>query len=161
MPAGSWSVPLPFFGLPFSSLAPPAFAGRQPCRHSDGARRRGGVWRQGLRRRAAEENSVRAPNLPASGSAKEPAMIVGALCGAGAALCWAAGFVAVRRGLDHGLLPADIAFHRFVWMGLLLLPVMARSGFKDLGGVGWGRGLIIFALAGPIQAVVSYTGFTL
>jgi drug/metabolite transporter (DMT)-like permease len=88
-------------------------------------------------------------------------MVLGVLCGAAAALCWAAGFVAVRRGLDHGLLPADIAFHRFVWMGLLLLPVMARSGFNDLGGVGWGRGLIIFVLAGPIQALVSYTGFTL
>jgi drug/metabolite transporter (DMT)-like permease len=54
-------------------------------------------------------------------------MVLGVLCGAAAALCWAAGFVAVRRGLDHGLLPADIALHRFVWMGLLLLPVLALS----------------------------------
>jgi drug/metabolite transporter (DMT)-like permease len=112
---------------------------------------------------------VRAPNdtvpAPAAASAvKEPA-IVGVLCGAGAALCWAAGFVAVRHGLDAGLRPADIALHRFVWAGLALLPLMLwRDGLgslRDVGGVGWGRALIVFVLAGPVQAIVSYTGFTL
>ena len=109
---------------------------------------------------------MRAQNLPASSdAAKEPA-IIGVLCGAGAALCWALGFVAVRRGLDAGLTPADIAVHRFVWMGLVLLPFMLRGGWGrgglgDLGGVGWGPALVIFVLAGPIQAVISYTGFTL
>ena len=88
-----------------------------------------------------------------------PGLTVGLLCGAGAALFWAAGFVAIPRGLAAGLSPADIAFHRFVWAGLVLLPVMLRDGMGDLGGVGWGRGLLVFLLAGPIQAVISYSGF--
>ena len=86
---------------------------------------------------------------------------IGALCGVAAATCWAAGFVAAKHGIANGLSPADLAFHRFVWSGLLLLPLMAKAGFGDLGGVGWRRGLIMLVLAGPLQAIISYTGFTL
>jgi drug/metabolite transporter (DMT)-like permease len=88
-----------------------------------------------------------------------PGLTIGVLCGAGAALFWAAGFVVIPRGLAAGLSPADIAFHRFVWAGAVLLPVLLRDGLRDLGGVGWGRGLVVFVLAGPIQAIVSYSGF--
>ena len=88
-------------------------------------------------------------------------LVTGAICGATAAACWGAGFVAARHGVLIGLAPADIAFHRFVWAGLLLLPAVWRSGFGDLGGIGWGRGLIIVLLAGPPQALASATGFTL
>ena len=70
-------------------------------------------------------------------------------------------FVAARHGVLIGLAPVDISFHRFVWAGLLLLPAVWRSGLGDLGGVGWGRALIIALLAGPPQAVASATGFTL
>ena len=101
-----------------------------------------------------------APNPPAPGSATEPAMLLGVLCGAGASLCWAAGFVAVRHGLNAGLQPADIALHRFVWIGLVLLPGVLRHGLKDVGGVSWSRALVVMVLAGPIQALISYTGFT-
>jgi drug/metabolite transporter (DMT)-like permease len=86
-------------------------------------------------------------------------MTLGVLCGAGAALFWAAGFIAIPRGLAAGLSPADIAFHRFVWTGLVLLPIILRDGVGDLGGIGWGRGLVVFLLAGPFQAVISYSGF--
>jgi drug/metabolite transporter (DMT)-like permease len=85
--------------------------------------------------------------------------VVGALCGATAAACWAAGFVAARHGVLVGLAPPDLAFHRFVWSGLFLLPTMGR--LHDLGGVGWGRGLVMLLLAGPTQAMASATGFTL
>jgi drug/metabolite transporter (DMT)-like permease len=84
----------------------------------------------------------------------------GVLCGIAAAACWAAGFVAAKHGIAVGLAPADLAFHRFVWSGLLMLPVMLRAGPADLGGLGWKRGLIILTLAGPLQAIISYTGFT-
>ncbi len=84
----------------------------------------------------------------------------GTLCGVAAAMCWAGGFVAAKHGLAVGLSPTDLAFHRFVWSGLLLVPVMAQAGFRDLGGVGWRAGLIILVLAGPLQAISSYTGFT-
>jgi drug/metabolite transporter (DMT)-like permease len=101
---------------------------------------------------------VSAPNPPSSRSI-EPGLTAGVLCGAGAALFWAAGFVTIPRGLAAGLSPADIAFHRFVWMGLVLLPVILRDGLGDLGGIGWGRGLVVFLLAGPFQAIISYSGF--
>jgi len=87
--------------------------------------------------------------------------VTGALCGATAAACWGAGFVAARHGVLAGLHPADLAFHRFVWAGLVFLPLIWRRGLGDLGGVGWGRGLIMMALAGPTQALASATGFTL
>lgn len=89
------------------------------------------------------------------------AATVGVLCGIAAALCWAAGFVAAKHGLAAGLAPVDIAFHRFVWSGLIMVPMLARTGLPNLGGLGWRRGLIIVVLAGPLQGVLSYTGFTL
>jgi len=88
-------------------------------------------------------------------------MAGGLLCGFGAALFWAAGFVAAKHGLSAGLTPADLAFHRFVWSGLLLLPGVWMAGMADLGGIGWGRGLVILILSGPLQAILSYNGFTL
>jgi drug/metabolite transporter (DMT)-like permease len=86
-------------------------------------------------------------------------LVVGALCGATAAACWAAGFVAARHAVLVGLTPPDVAFHRFVWAGLFLLPAVGR--LRDLGGVGWGRGLIMLLLAGPTQVMASTTGFTM
>ena len=98
------------------------------------------------------------------GPEKRPALsatALGALFGIAAAICWAAGFVAAKHGLAKGMSPTDLAFHRFVWSGLAMVPVMAKAGFGDLGGVGWGRGLVLLVLAGPLQAISSYTGFTL
>ncbi|MGV3635823.1 MAG: EamA/RhaT family transporter, partial [Pseudorhodoplanes sp.] len=96
-------------------------------------------------------------HLPRTGLS---ATALGVLCGIAAAACWAAGLVAAKHGIAIGLAPADLAFHRFVWSGLLILPIMLRAGPADLGGLGWKRGLIILILAGPLQAIVSYTGFT-
>ncbi len=87
--------------------------------------------------------------------------VVGTLCGIAAATSWSAGLVAARHGVLIGLSPEDLAFHRFVWAGLFLLPVVWRAGFANLAGIGWWRGLLICVLAGPGQAVMSYTGFTL
>ena len=51
--------------------------------------------------------------------------------------------------------------HRFFWSGLLLMPIVLRDGFMDLGGIGWGRGLAMSVLSGPPQAMIAYTGFML
>ena len=83
----------------------------------------------------------------------------GLLCGIGAALCWAAGFVSARHGVAVGMSPIVIALYRFVWSGLLLIPVVARGGVGNLGGVGWGRGIVLAVLGGLPQAALSYAGF--
>ena len=64
----------------------------------------------------------------------------GLLCGAGAAFCWALGFVAARQGIKVGVSPFVLALHRYFWPGLALLPFVVANGFRDLGGIGWGRG---------------------
>lgn len=94
-------------------------------------------------------------------AARTTGILIGVLCGTGASLGWAAGFVAAKHGVAIGFSPADLAFHRFFWTGLLLMPVALRAGLRDLGGVGWGRGLVMSVLAGPPQAMLAYTGFIL
>jgi drug/metabolite transporter (DMT)-like permease len=94
-------------------------------------------------------------------AARRSAILVGTLCGIAAALGWAAGFVAAKHGVAVGFSPADLAFHRFFWTGLLLLPVALRDGIRNLGGIGWGRGLVMSVLSGPPQAMIAYSGFML
>jgi len=72
---------------------------------------------------------------------------------------WAAGFVGVRHGLNIGFTPADIAVHRYLWSGLVLLPVVVRAGIGDLNGIGWGRGILLTLLGGPVFAIIGYAGF--
>ena len=88
-------------------------------------------------------------------------ILIGVLCGTGAALGWAAGFVAAKHGITVGFSAADLALHRFLWSGLLLMPLVLRDGIADLGGIGWGRGLVMSVLSGPPQAMIAYTGFML
>jgi drug/metabolite transporter (DMT)-like permease len=99
------------------------------------------------------------PSPPSSGSALASPDIVGILCGTGASLCWAAGFVAARHGISLGFAPVDIMFHRFVWAGLVFLPLIAREGLRDLGGVSWGKGIALTLFGGPPLALFSYAGF--
>ena len=94
-------------------------------------------------------------------AAKSSGILIGVLCGITAAFGWAAGFVAAKHGVSSGFSPADLAFHRFFWSGLLLTPLALRAGFIKLGGIGWGRGLALTILAGPPQALAAYTGFVL
>ena len=111
---------------------------------------------------------MRAPSPPAPGPSMGPQIgrqvILGVLCGAGAALFWAAGFVAARHGIAAGFSPLDIAFHRFVWAGLICLPLVARAGLRnpslgDLGGVGWSKGIALTLTGGLPLALFSYAGF--
>jgi drug/metabolite transporter (DMT)-like permease len=88
-------------------------------------------------------------------------LVTGALSGAGAALCWAAGFVVAKHGVSIGFAPADLAFHRFFWSAWILAPFALRDDFRNLGGLGWTRGLIVSVLSGPPQALIAYSGFIL
>lgn len=99
--------------------------------------------------------------MAASDKVHRPTMIVGIVCGTLAALAWAMGFVAAKHGVQIGFSPADLAFHRFFWSGLLMLPLIVREGLRDLGGIGWGRASVMTILSGPPQALLAYTGFIL
>ena len=88
-------------------------------------------------------------------------MIIGVICGTLAALAWAVGFVVAKHGIQVGFSPADLAFHRFFWSGMLVLPLMVREGLRDLGGLGWGRGFAMTILSGPPQSLLAYSGFIL
>jgi len=90
-----------------------------------------------------------------------PTMIIGIMCGTLAAFAWATGFVVAKHGIQIGFSPADLAFHRFFWSGLLVLPLIVRDGLSDLGGVGWGRGFVMSILSGPPQSLLAYSGFIL
>jgi drug/metabolite transporter (DMT)-like permease len=88
-------------------------------------------------------------------------LVTGALSGAGAALCWAAGFVVAKHGVSIGFAPADLAFHRFFWSAWILAPAALKDGFRNLGGLGWTRGIVVSVLSGPPQALIAYSGFIL
>lgn len=88
-----------------------------------------------------------------------PPALLGVACGLGAALCWALGFVATRHGLKVGFTPADLLMHRFLWSGLAFLPLVLHAGLGNLCGIGWGRGMVLMVLGGPVMSIISYTGF--
>ena len=98
---------------------------------------------------------------PQPAAVKSSGLLVGTLCVIAAAFGWAAGFVVSTHGISICFSPAELAFHRFFWSGLLLTPLALRAGIIKLGGIGWGRGLALTMLAGPPQALVAYTGFIL
>ena len=90
---------------------------------------------------------------------KEPAartsgVWMGVLCGAGAAFGWAAGFVAAKHGINVGFSPADLAFHRFFWSGLVMLPLLLiATASRISAALAGARGLVVAILAGPPQAL--------
>jgi drug/metabolite transporter (DMT)-like permease len=85
----------------------------------------------------------------------------GVICGIGAALLWAAGYPAVRHGLNVGFSPAELELHRYLWSGLAFLPFVMRGGIKGLNGITWGRGIVLTVLGGPVFALIGYAGLVL
>jgi drug/metabolite transporter (DMT)-like permease len=78
-----------------------------------------------------------------------------------AAAIWAVYSVLARLGVTAGLSPADMSLLRFAPGALLMLPLMWRWGWRDLAGIGWGRGLVLTLLAGPGFSLLFMTGFSL
>jgi drug/metabolite transporter (DMT)-like permease len=90
---------------------------------------------------------------------RRSATIAGIACGIGTALFWAIGFVAARHGISAGFSPADIVLHRFVWAGLVFLPLLARDGVMNFASVGWRKSILLTLVGGPPLAHLSYAGF--
>jgi drug/metabolite transporter (DMT)-like permease len=99
------------------------------------------------------------PALATQFTASKHPTALGVACGAGAALCWALGFVAARHGILIGMSPMVLALHRYVWPGLVLIPFAAMGTFGDLGRVGVWRAIAITLFGGLPLALWSYYGY--
>ena len=78
-----------------------------------------------------------------------------------AAVIWASYTVLARLAVKAGLSPGDLTLLRFAPGALLMAPLLWRWGWRDLGGIGWQRGLVLTVLAGPGFSLLFMTGFSL
>jgi drug/metabolite transporter (DMT)-like permease len=115
-----------------------------------------------LRRPASYRGRMMDDHTRAESAAKpalRPGLLIGILCGAGAAFCWAVGLAGAKHGISAGLTPADLTLHRYAWLGPIFALFVFKDGFARPGGISWGQGLGITAFAGPSIALFSYYGF--
>ena len=101
---------------------------------------------------------------PAANAAVHPAVrasLQGLAWGLLAAAIWASYSVLARLGVKAGLSPTDLTLLRFAPGALLMAPLLWRWGWRDLAGIGWGRGLLLTMLAGPGFSLLFMTGFTM
>ncbi len=76
-----------------------------------------------------------------------------------AALVWGGYLAFARAGVVGGLAPVDFALLRYGTAALLVLPLLPRLGLRDLFGIGWARGLVLAALAGPAFILLATWGY--
>lgn len=86
-------------------------------------------------------------------------VLAGFAWGLAAALIWGGYLAFARAGVVGGLAPLDFALLRYGVAGLVALPFLARLGLRDLGGVGWRRGLALALLAGPPFILLATWGY--
>ena len=65
-------------------------------------------------------------------------------------------FAVAKRGLAAGLTAYDIVALRFIGAALVAAPVLLHRGVRELGGVGWRRGLVLAMVAGSPYALMMY-----
>jgi drug/metabolite transporter (DMT)-like permease len=90
-----------------------------------------------------------------------PTPLSGLAWGLLAAAIWASYSVLARLAVKAGLSPGDLSLLRFAPGALLMAPLLWRWGWRDLGGLGWRRGLVLTLLAGPGFSLLFMTGFSL
>jgi drug/metabolite transporter (DMT)-like permease len=83
--------------------------------------------------------------------------ILGICCGLGAALLWGLQPVVSRYGVLRSLDPYDLAAIRFLVSGLILQPVLFRSGLR---GIGWFGAIMIAMGAGLPYVILFNLGLT-
>jgi drug/metabolite transporter (DMT)-like permease len=104
-------------------------------------------------------NECTPPKTVIAQTAPSSNLLLGVLCGAGAAFGWASGLAGAVHGIAAGLEPPDLTLHRYLWLGPILLFFVFRHGLARPGGLSWGTGLALTAFAGPPLALFSYLGF--
>jgi drug/metabolite transporter (DMT)-like permease len=97
----------------------------------------------------------------AAWTAKLPPGLVGVVCGATAALCWALGLVSARHGIAIGLSPFDVSLHRLVWPGIACLAFAWHWSIEGITELGIGRSILLTVCGGIFLALASYAGFLL
>lgn len=86
------------------------------------------------------------------------AFLVGLACGLVVPFIWSGWIVASRFGVTHSLTPYDVTALRVGVAAILVSPVALRYG---LGGLGFGKALVISAGAGALFGVTSFGGMAL
>ena len=120
------------------------------------------AWRRASACRISGANEGTPVTVQASSAALAPSVkIIAICCGVGAAACWGVELVTARHGIAIGLSPADLAFHRFMWSGLIMLPLAWHWGLRDAAGIGWRLGIVMMILGGPGLSILSHAGFIL
>jgi drug/metabolite transporter (DMT)-like permease len=73
---------------------------------------------------------------------------------------YAINFIVTRYSVLHGMGPLDLTALRYTVSGIILLPYVARLGFRDLGGIGWPRAIALSVFAGFPYMVIFFAGLT-
>ena len=73
---------------------------------------------------------------------------------------YATNLVATRYSVLNGLTSLDLAALRYGVAGLVLVPYFCRLGLRDLGGIGWLKGICLSCLAGAPYMVVFFYGLS-
>lgn len=107
-------------------------------------------------RRGADSLHTMTTDTPA-----RPAFVAGLGWGLLAAAIWANYTVLARYAVKAGFSPLDLTLLRFLPGALIMAPFFFRWGWRDLGGIGWRRGLLLTLLAGPGFSLLFMSGFAL
>jgi drug/metabolite transporter (DMT)-like permease len=83
----------------------------------------------------------------------------GLISGATMALGASVAFAAARAGILGGLQVIDLIFARYIFAGLIMLPLLLRFGLFDFAGIGWRRSLLLTVLGGAPFALLQTGGY--
>ncbi len=98
--------------------------------------------------------------IGAVGAAGGSLPVRGIAWGVLAVLAWAMSTMSGPRSAPRqGFRAPDLTVLRFGVAGLIMLPMLLRMGLRDLGGLGWPRGLALLLAAGPLFGLCVNTGF--
>ena len=78
-----------------------------------------------------------------------------------ALVIYAINFIATRFSVLNGLTSYDLVALRYLVAGPILLPYFCQLGFKNLGGIGWTKAIILTILAGSPYMLVFIGGLSL
>jgi len=95
---------------------------------------------------------------PPAAAAPPPRRGFAILAMLGAVLIYGTNFAISRHALLNGMTPHDLTALRFLFSGLLLLPLFLKSGVTTCAGVGWGRGLVLTLMSGLPMTMLMMQG---